>query len=315
MRILYCAGNRLGSYYQLKRFLTSIGNKYTIKIAAYKKSMGNFDIDYNLDSLLNFTDPDGMISFNGNYSYYKNEIKRYNPDLIISDLEIYTSIIASELKIKLWQFSPINLYYAITNDDKKNIGINKKYSFLIEADHKKVSYINQILNNSNKKFVLSHLCDFAGRPKLIERYEWVRPSFILGENSNSFNNLVAFSSSNKSFINDLKTKSGIIFSPSKLERIDNWEISDIENELVYSNCIENCKSFISDGTAVFLADAFYNRKYCFCAPRYDDMESIIGSYSNEYYGLGKIALPGDSKEIKISINDNVKFISEHLEQL
>jgi hypothetical protein len=99
MKILYAAGNRLGSYYQLKRFLNSVSKQnHNIKIAAYKNSTGDLNTDYTLDCLLNFTSPHTTFSFNGNYTYYSNEIKRFNPDLIISDFEIYTSIIAAQNK-------------------------------------------------------------------------------------------------------------------------------------------------------------------------------------------------------------------------
>lgn len=317
MRIFYAAGNRLGSFYQLKRFINSVKHKnYEIKVSAFKKSLGDIDAEYMLDALLNFTNPNALISFNGNYIYYLNEIKRFNPDLIISDFEIYTSIIACELKIKLWQFSPINLYYALDDKTKQNLNIHKFYSHLIEADRKKAEYLSQVFNYSNRKFALSHLCDCENRPNLIKNYEWSRPSFVLGSNTNNFNYTIILANSNKNILNDFKDKNSILFSPFKYEIYNKMIVEDINNELEYKNSIDNCKFFISDGTASFLADAFYNQKYCFSIPRYNDIETIISSYMNEFYSIGKINYDDNLiKNVNITIDNNVKFISEYLEEL
>jgi hypothetical protein len=313
VKILYAAGNRLGSHYQLKRFLNSIANKnYDVKIAAYKVSMGDLDIDYCLDALLNITNPDGPISFNGNYSYYHNEVKRFAPNLIISDFELYSSVLANELGIELWQVSPINLYYALNPEIKQAVGIHKNYSYLIESNHNRFEYTRYILNNSNRKFVLSHLCDCENPPELIPGFEWARPSFVLGEAKNNYSNVIILSRSNKKLIDEYKNKNSILFTNSFLELYNSMIVEDINSEDIYKNCLDNCKYFITDGTPTFLADAFYNCKYCFSVPRYDDIESIVSSYMNQYCKLGNMNSYGTPLPFKIKINDNIKFISEHL---
>lgn len=314
MKILYAAGNRLGSYYQLKRFLDSVADKnHTVKVAAYKKSLGDQDVDYTLDCLLNFTNPDGPTSFNGNYAYYRNEIKRFNPDLVISDLEVYSSMLANELNIKLWQVSPLNLYYALNSKTKQNVGIHKNYSHLLESNHKRSEYINYALNYSSRKFVLSHLCDCENPPELIEGFEWARPSFVLGENIDKYHYVIALAKSNKKIIDEFKNKDSILLSPYMFEKYDMMAVADIDSD-AYKNSLENCKIFITDGTAAFLADAFYNQKYAFSIPRYDDIETIIGSYMNEHCGIGKTDL-GSTLQVNIKINENVKFISGYLDEL
>jgi hypothetical protein len=313
MKILYAAGNRLGSYYQLKRFLNSVSKQnHNIKIAAYKNSTGDLNTDYTLDCLLNFTSPHTTFSFNGNYTYYSNEIKRFNPDLIISDFEIYTSIIAAELNIKLWQYSPINIYYALDQQTKQKILIHKYYSHLLEENIKRLEYINSAFDMSNRRFVLSHLCDNEKKPNLTNNFEWVRPSFILGAESNNFQVVIALAKTNKDLINN---KNAVMFLPALFEKYDNLTMENINNEKIYKGSIESCKTFVSDGTATFLADAFYNQKYCYSAPRYDDLESVACSRINEYYDLGSIDLSCHPKQVKININKNVKFISEYLREL
>lgn len=314
IKILYAAGNRLGSYFQAKRFLDSIKHKnYNIKIAAYKLSLGNMNADYMLDSLLNFTNPN-EISFNGNYTYYYNEIKRFAPDIVISDFDIYTSIIALELNIKLWQFSPINLYYAMNNEVKYNIGIHKKYFHLLDSNNKRNGYITNILNNSDKRFVLSHLCDSNKNNIITDNFEWIRPNFILEDGTKKTDYLIVLPKPNKNIIFSLKEKQSILFSSFAQETYNNIEVIDILKENDYNKCIEKCNHYVSDGTAVFLADAFYNQKYCISFPRYDDIETIIGSMTNEYYGFGSSNY-NETYKINIEINNKVKFISEHLGQL
>lgn len=311
MKILYSAGNRLGSYYQLKRFLESIKNKnHIVKIAAFKKSLCNLNADYMLDSLLNFTNPGGPVSFNGNYSYYRNEIKRFNPDLIISDYEIYTSMLATELKIKLWQYSPINIYHALDKKTKQNIGIHKNYSHLIESNHKKSEYVDYVMSYSSRKFALSHLCDCDNRPELIG-FEWARPSFILGEDVDVCKYVIALAASNKKIIDEFKNKDAILLTPYALEKYDTMKVADIDSDH-YKNALLNCKACINDGTAAFLADSFYNEKYSFSIPRYDDIEPIICSYMNEYCGVGRINF-GTPQKVDVKINESVKFISEYLD--
>jgi hypothetical protein len=316
MKILYAASNRLGSYYQLKRFLQSVQHKnYNIKIATFKKSLGDLNADYMLDSLLNFTNPE-EISFNGNYVYYYNEIKRFNPDLIISDFEIFTSTIALELNIKLWQFSPINLYYGIDNNIKYNLGIHKNYFHLLDSSPKKNGYILNILNNSNRRFILSHIADTSHHKIIANNYEWARPNFILGDASENIDYFISLAQSNKNIIHELKNKNSVLFSSLAYETFGDMKVLSFLEEHLYSKYIESCKYFISDGTATFSADAFYNQKYNISIPRYDDIETIITAMVNQYYNLGCISNNFDqSNKINIEINEQVKFISEYIEEL
>jgi hypothetical protein len=308
VKILYAAGNREGSYYQLKRFIASVNKKHIIKTAAYK--ITNIDIDYNLNALLNITSPNSRQSFNGNYSYYRKEIEKFSPDLIISDSEIYSSVLANELKIKLWQFSPLNIYYGLDPKIKPKIPIHKNYLYLIESNEKRKE-TKYILNNADRRFVLSHLCDCKYPPPLVYGFEYVRPSFILGDGKTNIDNLIILSKTNKNIIHEYKNKSSVLFSNSTFERYNKMVVEDIDDEIAYQSYLDGCKNFITDGTGAFLADAFYNQKFSNSIPKYDDIESIICSLMNEYCGVGKIGL-SDCGDIDIVLNDKVKFLSEHL---
>ena len=176
IKILYAADNRKSSYHSLHRFLTIYGKYYDIKIAAYTKSSQSLNANWNLDALLDFRGKYNNISFkNSNFALYIREIKRFKPDVIISDMELYSSYAALELGIKLWQVSPLLLYYGAQKSDQNNI--YKYYSGLLAKDYERNEYINYILGNSDRKLVLSHLGDMNDALLLKPTFEWVRPNF------------------------------------------------------------------------------------------------------------------------------------------
>lgn len=175
MRILYAADNRKSSYFNLQRFLLTFNKFHTIKIAAYIKSAIDY-ADWTLDALLNFSNPTSdRITFNSNFNLYHKEIKNFNPDLIITDLEPYTSYAAIELGKPLWQISPLLLKYAIIEKSKGNA--YKYYSALADKDTERHNYFNQILQYSTNKFLLSHLGDLTNAPAIKSGFTWVRPKY------------------------------------------------------------------------------------------------------------------------------------------
>jgi hypothetical protein len=260
VRILYAAGNRVGSRDQLRRLVASIRpKKHIIKIAAYSKSMGSLNIDYNLDSLLNFSSPNGNITFNNNYSFYYNEIKRFAPDLIISDTEVYSSIIGLESNLEVWQVSPILLYTSTPQSVKYSNQIKRNHAELISRTFTKKPYMSFIINNSAKRLVYSHLCDTANPPLLKAGYEWIRPEFFLDDQQ-------------------------------------------------YRKSIS-----ITNGSETELADAFYNESFAYSQMDYNDIESVVASYYNEQFLLGKIVnskINVEDTSVNISLNESIKFLSE-----
>ena len=321
MKILYAADNRYGSFFQLKRFIDSIKNlNIELKISTYQKSLGTLDSDYNLDCLLNFTNPDASFSKNGNYDYYKNEIKRFSPDLIISDLEIYSSLIALEEDIELWQVSPLLIYYALPFDIRYRIGINKTYSFLLNKNINKNKQLNYIIANSNKKFVVSHLCDTNKNIKLNGGFDWIRPDFVLAEtDQNYFNFMVVEQNNNKNIINSLKDTKSTLFFYNYNEIYDNIKIFNILDEIKYGVALEKYKTIITDGMSSFVSDAFYNQKSILFDVDYKDIESVLISNINSYFGIGKIIHNlSETDSIfpeKIVINNDIKFLHEEIKLL
>lgn len=147
---------------------------YSIKLSAYSKSIKDLNVNWTLDALLDFSGKSSNISFkNSNFALYMREIKRFAPDLIISDLEPYTSYAALELGIPVWQVSPLLLYYGINH--KTNL--YKYHSGVFTKDVDTKQYIKHIISNADKRLILSHLGDIPASPPLKETYEWVRPNY------------------------------------------------------------------------------------------------------------------------------------------
>jgi hypothetical protein len=273
-----------------------------------------------LDCLLNFSNPNENFSNNGNYVYYFNEIKRFAPDLIISDFDIYTSVIALEMGVKLWQASPLLLYYAAPYEIKYRARINKNYSHLLNSNFRKKEFINHVINNSDRKFVISHLCDSEKRIVLAPGFEWVRPEFVLADKvPEEIEYLVVRPGGNRKIIDSLQGTNSVMFSEFYHEKYEKFACKNIHNWKDYGDQLGKCKVFISDGGGTITSDAFYNQKKCLFDLRHDDVESIMVSLMNEHLGLGRVILEtpnADNLEAaKIVLDDKVKFLSEELQAL
>lgn len=178
MKILYASNNYIGSYLIQQRFIKN--SKFNIKTSAYKQNLNRFKADWNLECLLNFSKSDDNISFNNfNYYFYYEEIKKFNPDLIISDLDIYTSTIALELGIKLWQVSPLLIFFGQNKNIKEELEVYNKHNYLINKNLNKKKYLHNIISNSDKNFIYSFLGD--SNVSLNFNFEFVRPDFFLEE--------------------------------------------------------------------------------------------------------------------------------------
>jgi hypothetical protein len=257
LKILYAADNRSTSFYTLKRFLDTYRQYYDIKVAAYSKSIGNLNANWNLDALLDFTGKSKGITFkNTNFPLYVREVKRFSPNLIVSDVEVYTSYVGLELGIPVWQVSPLLLYYGLP--DKGSL--YKYYSGILSKDVDRNKYINYLMSNSDKRFILSHVGDLPNRPTIDPAYEWLRP---------------------------------------------NYHTISAERNVIDS---------ISSG--MHFADAYFSGKQTIPHIDYNDAESIVTAEHNYKYGLS--IPPASSAYVhfpEITINSDVKFLSQHLRAL
>lgn len=325
LKILYAASNSTSSKIQLERFLLSIKDKpYKIKIAAYRKSSPNQSIDWTLDCLQNIFKPSHISLDNDNFETYFNQVKNYAPDLIISDLEYFTSHIASVLNIILWQCNSSLINFALTQNQKYNLGLFKQFYYLFHKIPLNNQRIMNMIDNSNCNFVYSHLGD-ATNLTIKDNFEWIRPYHTLGTSSIiSKHNLVAgILQPNKKILNLLQKHSdSVIFTEDCNEEYSNITLKDLNNHDEYICNLNNSSLFVCAGQTNFLADAYYNGKFSLIMPDYNDIECVINSVSSEHEKLSKTIHDStedieDYKSLVINVNYNsdIKFLHERIESI
>lgn len=323
MKILYAASNGDSSKIQLSRFIKEVyDSEHQIKIAAYKKSSPkNLNIDWTLDCLLSMYKPNLLTLDNDNLNIYYDQVKNYKPDLIISDLEYFTSHIAGELNIPLWQCSSSIINFALDNKQKYGLGLFKFYAHSINnQDSKKNQKLINLIDNSDRNFIYSHYGDCINAPKLIGNFEWIRPYHYVGKNSITCHHTVVAGliNNNKDIINILKKyNDSVFFTENDGEKYYSILSKDIKIIDEYYCNIKNSNIFICQGQASFLADAFYNGKFSLIYPNYKDNESIINSQMSNDLDLGKIIpytaniLEFENYKVEINYN-NIKYLNQEI---
>jgi hypothetical protein len=326
LKILYAASNSESAKIQLARFMKAIeGKPYIVKVAAYKKSSPKINIDWTLNCLLNIYKPDHISLENDNFQIYFEQVKYFAPDLIISDLEYFTSYIANVLDIALWQCSSSLINYAVSNEEKYNIGLFKHYSFLSNRNPIHTQRITNIIDNSNCNFVYSHLGDIPSPPTLKDNFEWIRPYHSLGKVAVPCrHNVVAATLDNdKKILSLLKRYSdSVVFTNFYQEYYSNILMKDIEKDTEYACNLKNSNMFMCEGQTSFLADAFYNGKHAVILTDFKDLECIVNSTFSERYKLGTPIYsvteelePYMGLEVQSLYQENIKLLHERIEEL
>lgn len=325
-KILYAAQNNTNSGIQLSRFMQAMeGKPVQIKVAAYKKSSPkNLHIDWTLDCLLNIFKPDHISTENGNFQTYFDQVKYYKPDLIISDLEYFTSYIANRLDIILWQCSSSLLNFAVQNI--YNLGLFKNYSYLLGKNNaiRTGRFIN-IIDNSNCNFVYSHFGDTVNPPALKENYQWIRPYHSVGKNAIpcQHNVVAGLLGNNKKILALLKKQSdSVVFTDSYYEKYTGLWVKDIGNQEEYFCNIKNSKLFVCEGQTSFLADAFYNGKYCVVLTNFKDVECVTNDVFSEHLKLSSTVYDSQldltlylNREVAVQKDEKIRFLHEKIMEL
>lgn len=322
LRILYAAGNTLNSKIQLTRFLEACKNlPYQIKVAAFKNFSPNVHVDWTLDCLLSVYEPSQYFLDNDNLKIYLDQIRLYQPDLIISDLEYFTTHCAFQLNIPVWQCSSYLINFALTKKAKYNLGNFKYHSFLLNRNHKTVHKILNIVDNSNLKLIYSHFGDLENSPEISQEYCWIRPYHRIGKLSKVCEHNIVCASvlPNKNLINLIKNyEDNVFFSDFVNEHYNNVLLKNFDNQTEYFCNLKNCKYFICEGQTSFLADAFYNQKLSIVLPNFNDAESIANSNISEKFNVScTIAnnnLVLSEKEVITNLKDDVYYLHEIIEK-
>lgn len=324
MKILYAAAHNQNAKLQLLRFLSAMeGSKHQIKIAAFKKSSPkDINIDWTLDALLNIYRPDLISLHSDNLSIYLEQVKSFAPDLIISDLEYFTSCVANELNIPLWQCSSSLINFALIRNEKYNLGLFKYHAHALNRDTLHSQRMVNILDNSNRNFVYSHYGDMAEPPSLLDGFHWIRPYHRIAKGYVPCQHFMtaALSVSDKKLIAFMKKyPDSVVFINEPRERYQNPQVKDIRIVDEYYCNLKNSVFYACQGQTSFLADAFYNGKYALIFPDYEDAESLTNSQLAQKIGIGSIMTYSDSLPeqslIEPVYSDSVKYLHEHIGEL
>ena len=328
VKILYALSNNHGSKVQLERFLKAVkGKPYHIKIAAYRKSIPhNVNVDWCLDCLYNIFDSGYIGNYDviQNFEIYYQQIKSFNPDLIISDFEHFTSYIAKVLNRPLWQCSSLLLNYSLSEKDKYNCGLYKNIYYLNRTWTAGPGYNLNIIDNSDYNFVCSHLGDAKTDLTIKNRFEWIRPYYNIGTRSKICQHNIAAATVqfNKNIINLIKRyKDSVLFSPDYFQQYLNIIMKELRNDDEYCMNVHNSNIFVCGGQANFLADAYYNGKYSLIMTDFNDRECIVNASLSEYFKLGRVVfdpMEDINKYMEnkpdVIFNDKIKFLHEKIEE-
>jgi uncharacterized protein (TIGR00661 family) len=323
MKILYAASNNQNAKIQLSRFLSAVGDTHQIKIAAYKKSSPNgVNIDWTLDALLNIYRPGLLSLHNDNLNIYYEQVKSYNPDVVISDLEYFTSYVANDLNITLVQCSSSMINFAL--EKKYNLKLFKYHAHSLNRETLHTQRIVNVLDNSNCNFVYSHFGDMEEAPKLKESFEWVRPYHKVAKDYIPCQHFITagLSGSHKPVLDILKNyPDSVVFVEDCQEQHRNLLVKDIRIGDEYYCNLKNSILFVCQGQASFLADAFYNGKFSLIYPDYEDAESITHSYLADHLGSGHIMSKTEDvslftdRKVEPKQSESIKYLHERIEEL
>lgn len=324
MKILYSASNNRNSRIQLSRFLQIMdGSEHQIKISAYKiSSPKSINIDWTLDALLSIYAPENLSPNNDNLEIYYDQLKQFKPDLIISDLEYFTSYLASLLNIPLWQYSSSLLNYGFKNTF--NLGLFKYYAHSLNRDTKHNQPILNLIANSDRNLICSHFGDMDNSPILQSHFEWIRPYHNIGKEAVPCQHYAVanLSDMDANVLDILKQyPDSVVFMPSRTEKYHNIQIKDIDNQEEYYCNLKNSPLFVCQGQSSFLADAFYNGKFSLIYPNYQDNEAIINSHLSEKLELGRIMSKHDdltdylTYRVEPSYHNSIKYLHEEIQKL
>ena len=324
IKILYAASNNINSKISLDRFLNYVDDSFTLKVAAFKKSSPSMNIDYTLDCLLNIFEPEHFSLENDNLQIYFEQIKNYKPDLIISDLEFFTSYVGNILNIPVWQCSSSLLTYGLSFKNKYESGIHKKYSYLFNKNQRHNQKIINIVENSDLNLVYSHFGDLESSPELKNNFHWIRPYHYIGKKSLTckHNIIAANINHNNKILSLLRNNNDCVLFAEFLEGYyDNILIKNIYNQEEYFCNIANSNSYICEGYTNFLADAFYNKKFSAVFNNLESAEQVLNNIFTEKFNLGKIIYNENDlnnlvqEEINYTYNKNIMFLHEKIKKV
>lgn len=294
MKIVYAICDNYESVEFVRRFLLNKPDNFNVKVAGYDTCKF---ADWNLSCITSIYNKGYVTKHNENLYLYLETIKRFNPDLIISDYEPITNNIIGSTNIPIWQVST----------KKLNIALNKFIS------HNYHSLINQEdLNvNKTKQYVISPLCDMEISPLLKDEFNYIRPYYKLGSKSEIFhyNSCAVSYKINYNIIKKLPAKS--VYFCDQQGYYKDIILKNIYDDDYYLN-IKNCDHIIHSVDVNYLSDAFYNNKKSTVTLDFSNTICLTNSAIYEHYGLCKTSLNSEFIEYDFkavnNLHNEIKYI-------
>jgi len=234
MKIIYVLTNNIHSHIQLSRFLKVKDPSIDIKI--FSKGISNyFDSDINLDY---FYSKNGNFIHNKEFEFLYEYIKKYDPDLLITDGDYRLPILAFDLNIPCINYSIDNFY-------QNYITVPIIFQF-------NKFYITNLLNNSVVNLIpgiadgLEEGTEFRQKPL----FTTCRPFTFKGNKKE--NKKIHISKNNKSLSKDI-----------------GYSYSDI-NSSEYFNSLASSDYCLIEFSYTYFIDAYYNNKFVYCYKGIED---------------------------------------------
>jgi hypothetical protein len=299
MRILFAINKTTESKHLLKRSLPFLSN-HTVKTAGYYGYCDKVDININA-----FVNPNSFLFFDKLSNYY-NEVKRFNPELIITDCEPVTSFLATYFTCPVYQIINKFFHYAITTEYQRKAKLKKHVSSIYRSGYP------EILKNADRVFVYSHFGDLGLQLK--DNVTWIRPYFKLGKTSKvCAHDHVVLVYDYRKILSNIKSNDLVIYYDKNFTM--NHKSYDSED---YYHNIKNAKYIITESCSHLLADCYYNGKYPHICMDISDMSSISNTYLSDYYYTGKRIYIKDKLNLsdlelpEVFIEKDIKYLHEYL---
>jgi hypothetical protein len=232
-------------------------------------------------------------------------------------MEYYTSLIGITHNIPVIQYSSYALKYAV----KHKCDLNSNLSILPDVSKIEQDRMKMLIENSSKTFINSHLGDAGLKLQLKDNVCWCRPYYTTGMSyvKSDCSEIAAGNITNIEYIQYLrKTKTAILFTDANIN-FSNITIKDLySNE--YSQYLNDCKYYISEGTPILLADSYYNNKFNLVLTDKYNLNDLTTAFIAQKYNHCQILfrLNNSIKEdtsFNVNIRDDIKSIDEELENL
>jgi hypothetical protein len=318
MKLLYANSRYSGAHLRFDRIYTALQDQHTIRVAGYANN-SDYPLDWTLDALYGPLGSNRIHYDTALFTAYCQQVEAFAPDLIISDLEPFTSHLAKELNIEIWQMSPSLMTHGVREGPTS--GLRSRYGSIVNGGEYSASnskWFQDALHNASRKLIYSHFGDLINPPALNSGFEWLRPYHLIGEQSPPCQHQIAAVSleNNKHLLAFLKQyQDVVVFSKTPQERYTDLILKDANNLIEYACNLRNCQTFVSEGYSTHLADAFYNGQHAYIYPNLRDRESIIHFTVSEQLKTGTVIYNWDTQlQAKpppaMTYRSNISFLDE-----